>query len=206
MEKSREVVDTPSLISRWQQGHDREAVFKAIFEKYYRPVLGLFVKRGFSSAEAQELTQESFIRVYNGMDSFRGEAPFEAWLFRVATNLYRNAVRAGATQKRDRLEVPLEEVGSSETTVPAIELTDRNAISPLEGVVEAERTRIVREAVDSLPDQMRRCLTLRVYQDMTYQEIATVMRLSIETVKAHLFQGRKQLKLKLAPYFEDIEM
>jgi RNA polymerase sigma-70 factor (ECF subfamily) len=140
------------------------------------------------------------------MDTFRGEAPFEAWLFQVATNVYRNAIRTRATQKRLAQEVSLAEITVSGADVAAMELRDLSGISPLEGVVEAERSLVLREAVHSLPDQMRRCITLRVYQDMTYQEIATVMRLSIETVKAHLFQGRKQLKLKMAPYFDQIEI
>jgi RNA polymerase sigma-70 factor, ECF subfamily len=205
-EEIREIVDIASLVGRWQRGEDREAVFKLIFERYYRAVLSFFLKRGFSQSEAQELTQESFIRVYKGMDSFRGEAPFEAWLFQLTANLYRNALRTKATQKRLAQEVSLAEITVSGADLTAIELKDLSAISPLEGVVVAERNRVLREAVNSLPDQMRRCLTLRVYQDMSYQEIAQVMRLSIETVKAHLFQGRKQLKLKLAPYFEQIEI
>jgi RNA polymerase sigma-70 factor (ECF subfamily) len=192
------------LIEQWRAGTDRGAAFQRIFEHYYRAVCGFFSKRGFSAHEAQELTQEAFIRVYKGLDGFRGESPFEAWLFQIAANIGRNAVRSSFTQKRAAVEVSFE---SENDVMPrlAVSLPDERATDPLGNVVEIERKRMLREAVNSLPDQMRRCVVLRVYQDLSYQEIATVMRLSVETVKAHLFQGRKQLKAKLAPYFEQIE-
>ncbi len=195
--------DGASLVARWRTGVDGEQAFQAIFERYYRTVFGFFSKRGFSTHEAQELTQEAFIRVYKGLDEFRGEAPFEAWLFQIAANIYRNALRSHATQKRAGHDMQLEVVAEQQPT--AVHLVDRRGVDPLAAVVEAERLDALREAVTSLPDQMRRCIVLRVYQELSYQEIATVMRLSIETVKAHLFQGRKQLKMKLAPYFEHVE-
>ena len=80
------------------------------------------------------------------------------------------------------------------TKIPAEQLSE---------VLEDERQHAMREAIRELPDQMRRCLTLRVYQDLSYREIATVMKLKIDTVKAHLFQARARLKKNLSSYSED---
>lgn len=66
--------------------------------------------------------------------------------------------------------------------------------SPLDQALRSERREVLRRAIEELPDQMRRCTELRVYQDLSYREIAAVMRRSIETVKVHLFQARKKLK------------
>jgi RNA polymerase sigma-70 factor (ECF subfamily) len=62
---------------------------------------------------------------------------------------------------------------------------------------------VLREAIEKLPEQMRKCLMLRVYQEMKYREIATLLRLSPETVKVHLFQARRRLREDLGPYFHD---
>ena len=80
------------------------------------------------------------------------------------------------------------------TKQPAEQLTD---------VLEDERRRAMRKAIRELPAQMRRCLTLRIYHDLSYQEIATVMKLKIDTVKAHLFQARTRLKKNLSSYSVD---
>jgi RNA polymerase sigma-70 factor (ECF subfamily) len=74
---------------------------------------------------------------------------------------------------------------------------------PGEDLLAGERSRLLREAIGKLPEQMRKCLLLRVDQEMRYKEIAVVLRLSPETVKVHLFQARKRLREELGPYFGD---
>jgi len=73
--------------------------------------------------------------------------------------------------------------------------------APGEELLRQERARLVRTAIDQLPEQMRRCLVLRVYQDLRYREIAAVLRLSPETVKVHFFQARRRLHRELGDYF-----
>lgn len=187
-----------------RQGRERETNFRRLFDTFYRPVFRFFEKRGFSIDESHDLTQETFIRVYNGINSFRHEAPFEAWMFQIAANTYRNALRERATQKRAGHHLSLVEVsGGGESERWEVEaLTANQQPNPLDDVLQTERQRVLREAIETLPEQMRRCVMLRVYQDLSYGQIAVVMHLSIETVKSHLHQARRQLKEKLAGYFE----
>jgi RNA polymerase sigma factor (sigma-70 family) len=70
-------------------------------------------------------------------------------------------------------------------------------------MLRKERTRLLRDAIERLPEQMRKCLVLRVYHEMKYREIATVLKLSPETVKVHLFQARRRLQADLGDYFRD---
>ena len=167
-----------------------------LFRRYHRPVVSFFMKRGFSSEESRDLAQETFLRVFNKWDSFRGESSVETWIFQIAANLYKNTLRSLQTQKRDAQEVSLDagvaELGSGES-------------DPLHVVLTEEEVRLLRAALEELPPQMRQAVFLRVDGDLKYREIADVMHVSIETVKAHLYQARQHLRGRLGDYYTDIE-
>ena len=169
-----------------------------LYQRYYRPVVAFFVRRGFSLEESRDLAQETFLRVFKNMDSFRGESAVETWLFQIAGNLYKNTLRSLQTQKRDAQEVSLE---SSET---AVELGARES-DALNAILSEERSQRLHEALEELPPQMRQAVFLRVGGDLKYREIADVMHITIETVKAHLYQARQKLRDRLADYFTDSE-
>lgn len=181
-------------IERWQQGLDREASYRTLVEVYYRSVHGYFAARGFSEEDARDLTQEAFFGIYKGLASFRREASFETWLFQVAANTGRKALRDRGVLKR-RLTVE----ARSMTDLPQEigELDERPDAPPLGGLLRKEQRQRLRRAIERLPTRMRACLAMRVYQELSYREIATAMRLSVETVKAHLYQARQRLKREL---------
>jgi RNA polymerase sigma-70 factor, ECF subfamily len=168
-----------------------------LYQRYYRPVVAFFVRRGFCLEESRDLAQETFLRVFKNMDSFRGESAVETWLFQIAGNLYKNTLRSLQTQKRDAQEVSLE-------STEAVELGTRER-DPLHVVLTEEEYRLLWDAVQDLPPQMRQAVFLRVDRDLKYREIADLMHVSIETVKAHLYQARQQLRDRLADYFTDRE-
>jgi len=169
-----------------------------LFRRYYRQVVAFFIRRGFDVEESRDLAQETFLRVYKNMDSFRGESAVETWLFQIASNLYKNTLRGLQAKKRDAQEVSLE------GTEAAVELGSRES-DPLQVVLTEEEVRLLRDALSDLPPQMRQAVSLRVDRDMKYREIAAEMDVSIETVKAHLYQARQQLRDSLADYFTDSE-
>jgi RNA polymerase sigma-70 factor, ECF subfamily len=169
-----------------------------LYRQYYRPVVAFFARRGFSLEESRDLAQETFLRVFKNMGSFRGESAVETWLFQIAGNLYKNTLRSLQTQKRDAQEVSLE------STEAVVQLGCRES-DPLHEVLTEEEYRLLWDAVEDLPPQMRQAVFLRVDGDLKYREIADVMHVSIETVKAHLYQARQQLRDRLADYFTDSE-
>lgn len=192
-------------------GDDGAQAFHRLFELYYRPVWRFFARRGFPHEECHDLTQETFVRVYTGMDGFRGEARFETWLFRIALNTYRKALRYRGADKRAGREFSLEAANggvrneaeaADEATLPMADPPRQ----PLDDVLGNEKRRALKAAVAALPDQMRRCVVMRIYQELAYKEIAGAMRVSIETVKAHLFQARRRLRAALAEHFEDLDL
>ena len=188
------------IIEELQAGISVEENFRQLCEIWHRPLYHFFSKRGFPPQDCLDLTQETFLGIYRGIGSFRRDARFETWLFTVATNAFRKRLRAGAADKRSGEEVSLE---GGEDDRGLEERAADDGPMPGEGMLQRERTRLLRDAIERLPEQMRKCLVLRVYHEMKYREIATVLKLSPETVKVHLFQARRRLQADLGDYFRD---
>ena len=188
------------IIEQLQAGRAVEDSFRLLCERYHRPLYAFFLRRGFAHADCLDLTQETFLGIYRGIGSFRRDSRFETWLFKVATNAFRKRLRLGVAGKRAGEEVPLDAAPGEEDDRPVFQPV---AGDPLPGasLFQAERARLLREAVDRLPDQMRKCLILNVYHELKMREIAQLLHLSPETVKVHLFQARRRLQTALGPHF-----
>lgn len=183
------------LIDQFRAGIDRDKAFQHLFQRFHSPVRRFFERKGFSSDESRDLTQETFIGVFRTLDTFRQESRFESWLFAVMANVYHNELRRRLTYKRNALEISLDVFDSSlEIVEPRANFPERG---PLESLIVKERREALRLALQALPDQMRMCCLLRYEKGLKYHEIATVMKISIETVKAHLHQARKRLTATL---------
>jgi RNA polymerase sigma-70 factor (ECF subfamily) len=188
----------------FQQGIRREESFGHIVRRFYAPVRAFLAKRCLSADDCLDLNQETFLKVYTGLDNYAWKAQFSSWLFTIAVNVYRNWRGGEARRERAGLGAPVANdppAASGEEREPVtIDLRD----SPLDGLLSEEQTRVLREAVDELPTKMRRCVELRL-QDLDYQEIADEMQLSIGTVKAHLHAARTKLRSRLNGFFDGID-
>jgi RNA polymerase sigma-70 factor (ECF subfamily) len=184
------------LIEQIQAGRDVEESFRRLHERHYRRVLKFFLRRGFSPDEGCDLTQDVFLRVFKGIGGFRMESRFEKWLFEIAHNVLSNEVRKRHTEKREGKEISLDARREEDSSGGEIEIPSQDP-SALEEAVEQERLQTLRHGLAGLPPQMRLCCELRFVKDYKYKEIAALMKISIETVKAHLHQARKRLTDKL---------
>lgn len=181
-------------IAELQAGVRIEINSRYIFDRYYPWVRRFFVRRGHTAQDSEDLAQETFGRVFRQLSSFRYEASFSSWLFAVAANLGRNENRRRHREKRDAPVVSIDERASDDA--PPWEPAAMDA-SPARTAYEKERREALAKAVQELPPQMKQVLALRVDHELKYREIATVLQISIETVKAHLFQARQRLREKL---------
>lgn len=199
------VDDDPSrrLVELIQAGNEVEANFERLHGLHERRVRNFFVQRGFSQEEAADLTQDVFFRVFRGIASFRLEAGFKTWLFEIADHVYQNELRRRGAGKRKGWETSIETGGQDEDGKPAAFEPPPTEPRALEDVLERERAEALSRAINELPEQMRTCFLLRYDQGRKYKEIAVLMKISIDTVKAHLFQAKKRLKLELADTAED---
>lgn len=182
-------------IRRFQEGRgeERERAFRLLYETYFRAIQRFFARRGLSPDDSLDLTQETFLGIYKGLETYEHRQRFEAWLFRVAQTTFLKWRRRAATVKRSGVEISRDAMDNPESI----------ASSPgrqLGGLLDRERRNALRAAVDELPEQQRDCLTLRLYHDLAYREIAVVKKISIETVKAHLFRARKRLEERLSDF------
>ncbi len=185
-----------SAIQQFQQGNNRESAFRLVYETYFDAIRRFFARKGLSPDDCFDLTQETFLWIYKGLDGYEDRQRFAAWLYRVATTTYLKWLRVSTTAKRTGVVVSRDAMEQPETTLvaPGRQLADLLAL---------ERQQALLAAVVELPEQMRDCLTLRLCHQLPYREIAVVKKLSIETVKAHLFRARKKLEEKLADYSLD---
>ncbi len=196
-ERPEDATAGPDLIDqairRFQEGKDRSGAFRFLYETYFRAIERFFARKGLPPEDCLDLTQETFLGIYKGLDGYEHRQRFTAWLYRAATTIYLKRLRAAAAAKRAVVEVSRDGMENPE---PTLAVPGRQ----LDGLLDEERWQALRSAVAELPDQMRECLTLRLYHQLSYSEIATVKRISVETVKAHLFRARKKLQDKLAGF------
>jgi RNA polymerase sigma-70 factor (ECF subfamily) len=195
------------LVERIQAGIDYQRSCAEIHRLFLRRLHSFFVRRGFSPDECAELTQEAFIRVFAGIGGLHSAPRFARWLFEIAANTYRNELRRRGAAKRDAFEESIEDLVETQAAgrSDALSALSSKAPSPLDGTLHRERLESLRTELAQLPPQMRRCVYLRLYHDLKYREIAALMRISIETVKAHLHQAQRRLTVAFSERPDDEE-
>lgn len=186
-------------LRRLQEGReDPEGIYAEIFRSYYVRIRRLLEQRGVPRNDAEDLAQETFLRICKFLHSFRGEASFSSWVFSVAVNVEREWYRRGSTLKRGGKEVSLDGDATLEAEARERESSPQALAQPQEELLTKEMYERATRALQELPAQMRRCFILRFHQELQYREIASVMQISIQTVKSHLHQARERLKATLA--------
>jgi RNA polymerase sigma-70 factor (ECF subfamily) len=174
---SLEAADDHALVVAFLGG--RREAFDVIVERHRRHVYQLCFRFMGSHEDASDLAQDVFIRAFKGLRNFKNESSLGTWLYRVAVNvcLNRRALKRPETEPLD----PAEHV-------------DTRLDSPLEHVLREEKALVVRDAIARLPPKQRATLVLRVYQELSHEEIADVLGSSVGAVKANFFHALGNLR------------
>jgi RNA polymerase sigma-70 factor (ECF subfamily) len=198
--------DAVRAVLDFQRGTDREKSFELLF-RHFRPRIERFLaSRVFSPEERLDLTQVTFLRIYQGLEGYRGEGSLEGWVLQIACNVYRKWRDRQPGGRHAAPEIPYENPSEAPEPSSSAQLPSPSTMaSPLDRAVRKERLEGLREAIGELSPKQRQCMELRVYQERSVQEIAAALRISPETVKAHLFQARQRLWDKLHHTFGTIE-
>jgi RNA polymerase sigma-70 factor (ECF subfamily) len=170
-----------------------EASFNFLVQKHHRPVIHFLFRMTRNQAVAEELAQEVFLRVYRARDSYRAEARFTTWLYRIATNLAVNHARDTRHERSAQtiyLDAPDEETG----TTPDVADSEPSVETKL---VTNERMAAIRSHVMALPERQRMAVLMHKYQGMDYREIGNVLKLSESATKSLLFRAYQTLRDKL---------
>ena len=176
---------------RLQAGHD--SALDSLMDRH-AGVLHGFLSRFIGDEDAaNDLAQETFVRVYQNRTSFKTGTGFSPWLFTIAGNLARNHLRA----RSRRPEIPLDASGDGEDR-GFIDQLRASGDSPDERLLKAERDSEVRRAVAALPDDLREAVVLCELEDRALAEAAGLLSTSVKAVESRLYRARKQLREQLA--------
>jgi RNA polymerase sigma-70 factor (ECF subfamily) len=186
-EEMKVSVDDGRLVRRAQRG-DQEA-FAELVTCHQRYVYNLAYRLLRDADEAEDLAQEAFLRAWQGLSSFRGEAKFTTWLYRIVTNLCYNRL---TSLRRQLLNIGLEEAEN-----PSAPLALPSNEEPAAAVAAAEQRAFLHRQIAALPAKYQLVITLFYLQEFSYQEIAQVLDLPLGTVKTHLFRARERLKRQI---------
>lgn len=193
--KRRDDADVAAM-RRLAAGED--SALRELIERHKRSVLNIAYRYLGDGVGADDLAQETFIRVYQARKRYAPTARFSTWLYRIVTNLCLSALRKERLRKAFSLEGSLEtEEGDFYT-----EKSDQVAGPPGERLEREELAGVVRRAIQKLPENQRIAVILNRYSGLGYQEVAGAMELSPMAVKSLLNRARNNLKEFLSPYIE----
>ena len=145
--------------------------------------------------EANECSQEIFIKVFKSIKKFRSESSFSTWLYRIAINTCKNRLKSSAYRWKKKT-VPLENPESSEQGNRSYKIQN-DSPSPANELEKKERLMMIQKAINGLPQEQNRVIVLRDIQGLSYQEIVDVTGLNLGTVKSRLARARMELRNKL---------
>jgi RNA polymerase sigma-70 factor (ECF subfamily) len=163
--------------------------FGEIVKRWERKIFALCFGMLNSEADARDAAQETFIAAYRNLAKFRGEAKVSSWLHRIAVNQCLTIKRRAKSRSEDFLGE--DETGEDRTFIAPAHL------SPSRTTEQNERLTIVRQAVETLPDDLRQVIVMKEFEEMTFQQISDALEIPLSTVKSRLYTALKQLRMKL---------
>ncbi|MDO8589171.1 MAG: sigma-70 family RNA polymerase sigma factor [Armatimonadota bacterium] len=173
------------------------SAFDRLVEKYEKRVFNFAYRMAGNYDDANDVAQEAFIRVFNSIGTFRGDANFSTWLYRIVTNVYLDERK----KAKSHLHTPLDDFVELEENTVTRQIEDTGP-TPEEIAEQNERYGLLQKAIQSLPDYQRIMVLLYHTESKSYEEIADIMNLPIGTVKSRLNRARLALREKLEPLRE----
>jgi RNA polymerase sigma-70 factor, ECF subfamily len=173
-------------------GRDDTNAFEELIEKHQALVAGTVARMLGSNSDVEDIAQQVFIRVWKSARRYVPRAKFTTWLLKITRNLVFNELR----RTKRRAHVPLQPEAGAED----LPLKDDINLAPDASLLEMELRRTIEEAILQLPETQRMALVLRRYEQLSYEEIADVLDLSVPAVKSVLFRARSELRTRLTKY------
>lgn len=182
---------------------DDASAFAELVQRYEARLVRLMRTIGPRQDLAEDLTQETFMRVFRARKSYEPGAKFSTWLFTIAGNVARNAARSqGRRHEVNEVDAPRRDMSASDPHLLAATALEASGMMPARVVEGTERAAVVRAAVDALSERQRMATMLSRFENMSYDEIAETMGLTTKAVKSLLSRARVNLKEILQPYLD----
>jgi RNA polymerase sigma-70 factor (ECF subfamily) len=172
------------------------ASFEILLRRYRLPLVSYFRRMVRDQGLAEDLAQEVFLRVYKSRERYQPEARFTTWLYRIATNLALNAIR-------DRRDEVSDSAGDDADGGPVLERFVDPHPTVEQRLMQGDRERLIRQAVEALPENQRTAVILHKYQEVDYRQIAGILSVSESAVKSLLFRAYETLRVRLEPLLRE---
>jgi RNA polymerase sigma-70 factor (ECF subfamily) len=166
------------LIKEFKEGNDK--AFNYLVLRYQEKIYWVVRRLLSDHDEADDVVQDVFIKVYHSLHSFKGDSSFYTWLYRIAINLSLNELRRKKTRKTFSLD-------------DAVMQHESHDALPLEQMERKEQTRLIKEAIEKLPEKQKKVFLLRYYEELPYEEIAKILKTSVGGLKANYFHAVKKI-------------
>lgn len=172
--------------------------FDALVKRYHKQAYNIAYRLTGNHTDAEDLTQEAFVRAFRFFGNYRRDLPFENWLYRIMSNLFVDDLRRKPKARIQSLDAPVGNDPSAESNA-YLEIPDSRD-EPERVVLHEELDEKIQKALDSLPADFRMTVVLADIEGMSYEEISETMNCSLGTVRSRLHRGRKLLRNKLAGF------
>jgi RNA polymerase sigma-70 factor (ECF subfamily) len=194
------VMHADVALVRRAQANDR-AAFNEIVHRYKNKVYNFILRMVHNAPDAEDLTQETFVRAYTSIQSFQSRASLNTWLFRIATNLCIDYSRR--SKRTQGMVTSLSQDDDDDSEGRELDIPDPS-FDPQRLLLNRELGTRLEEALKSLPDKLRTVVLLYDIEGMSYEEIAAVVGAPLGTVKSRIFNARGALRDKLSPYLRGV--
>lgn len=197
--KAQEVAMDRILVDRFKSGD--QAAFDEMVLRYWDRIFVMVKQLLGNSQDAEEVTQDAFVRAHRGLANFRGDSAFSTWLYQIATNLARNKYWYWWRRKRDK-SISFDQPLSEDANMTLSDVFPSEAETPTDEAVTQEFVDRVAECMQLLNKKHREILILRNVQNLSYEEIASVLNISVGTVKSRIARAREGLREKMGREFQ----
>jgi RNA polymerase sigma-70 factor (ECF subfamily) len=197
--KAQEVAFDQTLVARFKGGD--QAAFDEMVSRYWDRIYSMVHQLLRNPQDAEEVTQDAFIRAHRGLVNFRGDSAFSTWLYQIATNLARNRYWYWWRRKRDR-SISFDAPVSADNETTLAEIIPAEVASPGEASVTQELLDNIAIGMEKLGAKHREILILRNVKNLSYEEIAAILGISVGTVKSRIARARESLRAKLGEEFQ----
>jgi RNA polymerase sigma-70 factor (ECF subfamily) len=194
-DSAREAAYDVTLIQRFHSGDD--TAFVEIMQRYHGRIFGLANNLLRNTADAEEITQDTFIRAHRGLVNFRGDSSLATWLYRIALNLSRNRYWYFFRRRRQD-SISLERSLTDESDATFADLIAADAQTPVQETVTQEFTDLISVCMEKLDARHREILTMRNILNQPYEEIARALGINVGTVKSRIARARENLRKLLS--------
>jgi RNA polymerase sigma-70 factor (ECF subfamily) len=197
--KAHEVALDRVLIDRFRNGD--AAAFDEMVTRYWDRIFSMVHQLLRNQQDAEEVTQDAFVRAHRGLVNFRGESAFSTWLYQIATNLARNRYWYWWRRKRDK-SVSFDAPIGSENDLTLADVIPAEIETPGDITVTSEFVSRIGQSMERLSAKHREILVLRNIKNLSYEEIAAILSISVGTVKSRIARARESLRAKLGEDFK----